>query len=227
MELDYEFRALQEAVNYRKAILQEFAPGLRGEVLEVGCGVGQISQELLSCPDVTKLTCLEPDGRFLDEHRRNAPGALALQGVARDYAERFRPQAIVSVNVLEHIDDDQTELSLYRRMLDARHGTLCLLVPARQELYSKMDAKFGHFRRYGKSELRCKLSNAGFQDVDIHYFNSAGYFAWLLVYKLLGRSTFDPGSVRFYDRRVFPWVRRFEARVCRPPIGQSLIALAR
>lgn len=227
MTPDYEFLALQEAERYRKAILNEFSRGLRGDILEVGCGVGQVSKALLSWPTVTSLTCLEPDGRFLEEHQKNAPGAVFLQGIARDYVGRFNPHAIVSVNVLEHIDDDGAELRFYRRMLSLNEGTLCLLVPACHELYAAMDAKFGHFRRYNKAELREKLFKANFKDVDIHYFNSAGYFAWLLIYRLLGKTSFEPGTVRFYDRRIFPWVYWLETHVCRPPLGQSLVALAR
>ncbi|WP_162560264.1 class I SAM-dependent methyltransferase [Methylotetracoccus oryzae] len=227
MQLDYEFLALQEAVNYRRAILREFSSGLKGEVLEVGCGVGQISQELLSRPGITRLTCLEPDSQFLVEHARNAPGAELIHGIARDYATRFTPDCIVSVNVLEHIEDDQEELGLYRRMLSAREGTLCLLVPACPELYAPIDRKFGHFRRYHHRELRQKLQAAGFKTTDLHYLNSVGYIAWALVFKGLGRTAFDPHSVRFYDRWIFPWVHRLETTLCRPPRGQSLVALAR
>ncbi|MBM4199697.1 MAG: methyltransferase domain-containing protein [Gammaproteobacteria bacterium] len=227
MELDYEFLALQEAVNYRRAILREFSEGLKGEVLEVGCGVGQVSQELLSWPGITHLTCLEPDSQFLAEHARNAPGAELIHGVARDHATRLAPDCIVSVNVLEHIEDDQEELGLYRRMLSAKEGTLCLLVPACPELYAPIDRKFGHFRRYNRRELQRKLQAAGFSAIDVHYLNSVGYIAWALVFKGLGRTTFDPQGVQFYDRWIFPWVHRFESTICRPPRGQSLVALAR
>jgi len=40
---DFEFAALSEARNYRDALLREFAAHLRGRVLEVGAGVGQIT----------------------------------------------------------------------------------------------------------------------------------------------------------------------------------------
>ena len=37
----FEFEALKLAVNYRAAIIEEFADHLRGNLLEVGAGIGQ------------------------------------------------------------------------------------------------------------------------------------------------------------------------------------------
>jgi len=43
---NFEFAALQQADNYRVALLAEFAPHLRGHVLEVGSGIGQLTEVL-------------------------------------------------------------------------------------------------------------------------------------------------------------------------------------
>src|SRR5579862_3488237 len=45
---DFEFAALSVADNYRKALLREFSEYLRGNVLEVGAGIGQITEALLA-----------------------------------------------------------------------------------------------------------------------------------------------------------------------------------
>jgi hypothetical protein len=103
---------------------------------------------------------------------------------------------------------------------------LCLLVPARPEIYAPIDKHFGHYRRYRRAELRQKLQAAGFTLRRLHYFNSAGYFAWWLTCKMLKNMSFNPAAVRFYDRVIFPCVFALESRVVRPPIGQSLIAVA-
>lgn len=49
---DFEFAALAEAKNYRAALLRDFRNELRGSVLEVGCGIGQITSELLEIPAI-------------------------------------------------------------------------------------------------------------------------------------------------------------------------------
>ena len=43
---DFEFASLSAAKNYRAAILNDFRTFLRGNVIEVGAGIGQITAQL-------------------------------------------------------------------------------------------------------------------------------------------------------------------------------------
>jgi hypothetical protein len=133
----------------------------------------------------------------------------------------------MSINVLEPIADDEGELKNYNRHLAAEHGILCLLVPARPEIYAPIDKDCGHYRRYTKPELRGKPERAGFEILQLRYYNLAGYFAWWLNFRVLKERHFDAGAVRVFDRLIFPAVHGVESRVCPPPISQSLIATAR
>jgi hypothetical protein len=135
--------------------------------------------------------------------------------------------AILSINVLEHIKEDDRELAVYRQKLAREKGALCLFVPARPEIYAPIDRDFGHFRRYTKKELCQKLERAGFEILLLRYYNFVGYFAWWLNFCALKKRGFDLQAVRFFDRIIFPPVHAFEANVCPPPIGQSLLAIAR
>jgi hypothetical protein len=101
------------------------------------------------------------------------------------------------------------------------------MVPARPEIYGQLDKDFAHFRRYTKPELRQKLERAGFEIQCLRYYNIAGYFAWGLMICILGQRHFNPASIRFFDRFIFPPVHKFESRICPPFIGQSLLAIAR
>ncbi|BCX48302.1 hypothetical protein HAHE_22100 [Haloferula helveola] len=224
---DFEFAALSEAVNYRHAIVREFKPFLKGRVLEVGAGIGQTSSAILGLDGVDELVGLEPDERFHQGFESALPEVRLIKGTTADLEAAEEFDAAVMVNVLEHIEHDKEELVRLRGLLAARSGFLCILVPARQELYSRLDAHFGHFRRYGRRELRSKLEAAGFTMNSIFYFNLAGYFAWGLRYKLLRGMSFDVGQVRLFDRKIFPLVNRLERGLCRPPVGQSLVAIAR
>jgi SAM-dependent methyltransferase len=224
---DFEFSALNEAENYRRALLAEFSPFLGDQVIEIGSGIGQFSELLSSHPSVNHLICVEPDPEFCREHRARLNKMTLVEGTVDDLPAAAEGDAIVSVNVLEHIEQDETELSAYSRILRARRGALCLFVPARKEIYAPLDRDFGHFRRYSKAELRAKLGRAGFKIQHLSYFNFVGYFAWWLNFRLLGSRSFNPGSVRFFDRVVFPVVHRMESSIARPPFGQSLLAIAR
>ena len=55
---DFEFAALAEAKNYREALFAEFQGALRGEVIEVGAGIGQMTEHLVQLPQVRRaLAC--------------------------------------------------------------------------------------------------------------------------------------------------------------------------
>ena len=168
---DFEFAALWEAVNYRAAIVREFSPYLQGHLLEVGAGIGQMSREFLSSKRVGKITCVEPDKRFAAEHARLLPEADLIVGTSADLPPGIRPDCIVSINVLEHIEHDAEEMSRYSTILRPSGGRLCILVPARPEIYAPLDRDFGHFRRYRKAELRARLEDSGFRVEQIFHFN--------------------------------------------------------
>jgi hypothetical protein len=224
---DFEFAALAEARNYRRALVAEFAPVLRGPVIEIGAGIGQLTTDLATVGSITRLLAVEPDAGFAATFQRLHPTREFLHGTASDIPAGTPWEAMVSVNVLEHIRDDAGELARWRALLAPARGHLCLFVPARPELYAPIDKDFGHFRRYVKPELRQKLEGAGFEIVRLHYFNAIGYFAWLASFVALKKRTFDVGSVRLFDRAIFPWSHALERRVLRPPFGQSLLAVAR
>ncbi len=224
---NFEFAALWEAKNYRKAIVEEFRSALKGHVLEVGGGIGQMSEAFQALPGVTELTCVEPDAHYAAEIRKRLPHARLHEGTVFDLDGAVQPDCIVSINVMEHIEADQAEMDEYARRLRPTSGFFCILTPARPELHAPIDDDFGHFRRYTKAELRGKLERAGFAVERIHYYNSLGYFAWLIGFKWGKARTFKVPQVRFYDRWLFPMVHTLEHRVLRPPFGQSLIAIAK
>lgn len=224
---DFEFAALNEAKNYREALIREFAPFLKGDLLEIGAGIGQITELLRQLPSTRKLVSIEPDASFCSRHRQTFPGHELVEGTVDQLPPGTAWDGVVSINVLEHIDDDEGELKKYAALLRSRKGTLCLLVPARPEIYAPIDRDFGHFRRYTRPELCRKLSGAGFQNSTICYFNLIGYFAWWLYFCVLKKRAFEAGKVRFYDRRIFPAGYSLESKVIRPPFGQSLLVIAK
>lgn len=224
---NFEFAALSEAVNYREAIAKLFSPYLKGDILEVGAGIGQMLSDVARLCRPQSITAVEPDPRFAAELQRNLPFARVWQGLEADLPASESFDAILSVNVLEHIEEDEKELLRWRKRLAPRKGDLCILVPARPELYSQMDLDFGHFRRYTKKELTRKLDASGFSNVAASYFNVAGYFAWLLNFKILNARHFNRTAVRSFDRFIFPFCQRIENAIGWRPVGQSLVAVAK
>ncbi len=225
--VDFEFQTLRWARNYRRALFQEFAPAIRGRVLEIGAGIGQMSQGFSEAPNVTRFLALEPDPRFHAAFRAAHPRLDLFPGSVESLQERSGWDTLLAINVLEHIEDDGAALTAWAGLLRERRGRLALFVPARPELYSPIDRIFGHFRRYTKQDLANRLAAAGFTVERLHYFNLAGYFAWAVNFRLLRRHNFGQGQVLLFDRLILPILHTLERRIVRPPLGQSLIAIAR
>lgn len=224
---DFEFQALNEAQNYRRALLREFGPYLKGNVLEVGAGIGQITEELRSVSSIETLCAVEPDVNFCERIRAKFPDQNVVHGTVADINELKSWNTILSVNVLEHIEDDEVELRRYFQLLKSTEGSLCLFVPARPEIYAPIDRDFGHFRRYTRTSLFKKLEAAGFVVDRIRYFNVIGYFAWWLNFCVFKKRSFEREAVRFFDRVIFPIVNWSETTISAPPTGQSLLVVAR
>lgn len=224
---DFEFAALSEARNYREALIKEFSPVLKGNVMEIGAGIGQITNHLLSLPRIVNLLSIEPDPTFADRFRNEHPAASFIEGTIENASPSTGWDSILSINVLEHIEHDEAELCRYRNVLLEKKGALCLFVPARPEIYAPIDDDFGHYRRYTRAELMQKLKSAGFSIERLSYFNCLGYFAWWFNFCVLKKRNFERGKVVMFDRLLFPIIHNLESRIMRPPFGQSLLAIAR
>jgi SAM-dependent methyltransferase len=114
---------------------------------------------------------------------------------------------IYTVNVLEHLEDDQALLDAFYRALEPG-GMLFIYVPAFPLLFSANDERVGHYRRYRIGPLAEMLRRSGFSLERSSYVDSIGFFAGL-AYRYLGNADgdLDVGAVRLYDRAVFPLSR--------------------
>lgn len=223
-----ELDALAGAVNYYSLLSRRFAPYARGRVVEVGAGVGTFAEYLLRIPAVTELVLVEPaDNNFptLRERFAGNPRVRTVHGYLEQLDAGTAADALVAVNVMEHVEDDRAFLEHAGGVLRPG-GHLLLFVPAVPQIYGTLDAAFEHFRRYTRGGLDARLRETGLDVLDLRYTNLPGVLGWALMGKVLRRRTISPASVETYDRWVMPVVSRVE-EFWRPPIGQSLLAIAR
>ena len=92
---------------------------------------------------------------------------------------------MVMLNVLEHIEDDVSALKNAMKLLKPG-GSLVIEVPAGPYLYDGYDAELHHFRRYSATELKRKLSEAGFMVLRQSHLGFILYPAFVAV-KLLNK----------------------------------------
>jgi SAM-dependent methyltransferase len=225
-----DLTAMAQGGNYYRWILREFRPHLGRRILEVGAGSGTFAAHLLAEADPERAVLLEPAtnlqpflrGRFAGDSRVEV---ISLPLPAAQEALSTTPfDSVVSVNVLEHIPDDGEALAIMAGLLRSG-GALLLFVPALPGLYGSLDAAFGHHRRYTRRELAGKLEAAGLGVRRIVYVNLPGALAWFVSGRILRWPTLRPGAVRLYDRLAIPLIAAVERRI-RPPLGQSLLAVA-
>ena len=222
-----ELESMREARNYYAWILGQFAPYLGQRVVEVGAGTGNFAEFLLARPSIRALVLVEPADNLLPLLARRLSDDPRVR-VVRSLTEvgpSFGADSVASVNVLEHVDDDEALLRQMHRVL-APGGRALLLVPAGPWLYGTLDAAFGHRRRYTKRSLTVRLERAGFAVIGLRHMNVPGVIGWAVAGKVLRRSALSRRAVLLYDRWVVPWAARLERRV-QFPLGQSLVAIAR
>lgn len=213
---------MQEAANYNRYLLdtvRKHAPP-RARVLDFGAGSGQFAAPLKA--QGLDVTALEPDQ--LLQQRLRAQGLRVVSDAQELPDSSF--DYIYTLNVLEHIEDDAAVLRDLHAKLTA-HGKLLIYVPAFQVLYTSMDAKVGHVRRYTRGSLTQRVTAAGFRIEHVAYADSIGYFATLL-FKLIGNKNGHVSltALKLYDRAVFPLSRGLDLLVQRW-FGKNLLLTCR
>lgn len=221
--------ALQHLVHYPNWIMDYLSPIAHGDILEVGPGLGGLSRRLRMNAD--SLDLLEPSRRHADlladcfcadDKVRVLP--LSIEAFSVD-APRGVYDTVVAVNILEHVEDDQSALDTFFRVLRPG-GYLFLFVPALRFLFSEFDRRIGHFRRYHREELQRQVEGARFVVESIRYFDVCGIMPWWVTNTVMGSTQINPRLARWYDRLVVPVSRRVEHWVA-PPLGKNIVVIAR
>jgi SAM-dependent methyltransferase len=131
-------------------------------ILEIGCSSGFMLKKMkLALPDATIVgadVVREPLYRLAKELPSVPLFRFDLLQCPLP-ADSF--DAIVMLNVLEHIEDDISALAQVHRILKPG-GIAVIEVPAGPHLYDAYDKALNHFRRYSISELKAKFQIAGF-----------------------------------------------------------------
>jgi len=214
------------ALNYHRWIIDSFAPYLGETTAEVGAGVGSVSKLLLGT-GIRRLFAFEPSPNMfplLEEELRPERRARALNEFFSPRTAEENFDSVVYINVLEHIQDDRTELTNALETLRPE-GHLLLFVPALEWLYSDFDKQIGHFRRYTKRGLSGLVRDVGFTLVRAQYFDLAGIIPWYVNYVLL-RNSMRSAGVSLYDRFVVPIMKPLES-VVTPPIGKNVLLIGK
>ena len=223
---------------YRLWQLDLISPYLGRTVLEVGAGNGRFAnvahQEGRS---FDRYLALEPGTHFftgLQKLQRAIPNFKVEDSVidALPASCTAAFDTVLSIHVMEHVEDDEAFLRQCLEKVSA-NGFVVILVPALNALYSDLDRKIGHFRRYDKPMMRELARRAGAELLVNRYDNLIGVLGWYWICKVRGVDYHTAenkkalkGSFGFFSRYVLPVMSAVEKHVS-PPIGLNLTAVLR
>jgi len=212
---------MEGARNYNAWLFARCEPYLGGRVLDVGAGIGTFVELAAPGRDVV---AVEPDPAFwpvLAARFGRRSNVKVVRGTADDVVGEF--DAILCLNVLEHIRDDRATLRRFHELL-VPGGRLLLLVPAHPTLYGSIDRALAHERRYSKAELRERLVEARFEPETLRLVNPLGAVGWFLASRVQRSDRVQEGPLLLYDKLV-PLLRLVD-RV-EWPLGLSVWTVAR
>jgi SAM-dependent methyltransferase len=208
--------------NYNQFIVTQFIfhATCTTRVLDFGAGIGTLSNIWKKQEPASLITCFEPDeSQVKIILERGLSGFTSLSDDSEfDY--------IFTSNVLEHIEEDRAAIKYLFNHLGS-DGKLGIFVPANKFIYSHIDKKFEHFRRYSKRELIEKVAESGFKIDSCVFVDSIGLFAWLFL-KIFKLQISESGSrlLPIYDKFIWPISQFLDNLGLKYLFGKNLLLLA-
>ena len=222
-------RIIKLAKNYNAFLIRQVVKIIRKNnyknILDFGCADGYFLETMKkNCQEIVPFG-VEIDNSSIEFCRQKN---LNIYENIKDIPCNL--DLIYSFNVLEHIETDTETMQNFYDILE-QNGKLVLYVPALTFLFSSMDKKVGHYRRYEKQKLIDKLTKIGFIIEKIEFCDSLGVLATLLYIlkdTLLknNNGNISKISIVLYDI-IFPLSRLLDILVFKKYCGKNLLVIAK
>jgi len=242
MDRDYELQTHQAEDRHwwyrgRRTVLDgviaELGLPANARLLDAGCGSGRFMVELAQLGNVTGVELSDTSVALARE--RQLGEIVAGSVLEMPFADDSFDLA-VSLDVIEHLEDDLAALRELRRVV-APGGALLVTVPAYQWLWSGHDEINHHHRRYTRRSLQHAAEQDGWNQTRTTYFNSL-LLPIAIILRVLERfstktteSSLDlwvpPAPLNWLLERPLALEAALIARNGRIPAGLSLLAVFR
>ncbi len=210
-EVDAEGEETLDVIRYADKfnawMYKTIRPYCTGNILEIGSGLGNISQFFLADEVLITLTDVRSNYcKHLQERFGLFPSLqkICLMDLTDDaFDTKFKHlfdsfDCVFALNVVEHIYNDELAVANCKKLLK-KGGNLLILVPSYSFLFNDIDRSLEHYRRYNKKSLSLLFSKNELPIVQSFYFNFMGIFAWFVSGKLQGNKTIPKGQMKLYN----------------------------
>ncbi len=221
---------MSAAPRYNAWQFEQIAPWIGRRVLEVGSGIGNMSQhivaggrELVVLSDTDEWYRQQLCQRFRDHPEVQVEALTLPDPDAEARLGALALDTVVALNVVEHIEDHVGTLRSMASLL-APGGRVVVLVPSLPSIHGTLDEELGHYRRYTPSLLRSTYEQAGLRMEKLFWFNRLGTLGWWFNARVRRARRIPLGQLRSFDSMV-PLLRL--EQLLPLPFGQSLIAIGR
>ncbi|PLW80703.1 hypothetical protein C0585_01285 [Candidatus Woesearchaeota archaeon] len=218
MKCEENLKNISEQTNYVNWIYEIIKPSLKGDILEVGSGVGALTSFIEKEKKVFPI-----DIRKYDHyHSIKKPIIFDIQDDPSILKRKF--DTILCVNVLEHIENDINSLNNMRKLLK-KEGNLILFVPAIKKVYGRIDKANLHYRRYNKEDIKKKLKISNFDIEEIKYHNFVGLMGWIYQNNIIKKDLHNVNDLKRFNL-LCPLFQKIE-KIFPPLLGLSLLVIAK
>ncbi len=133
------------------------------QILEIGCGTGYVLKGLADFPKF-RLSGADIYLEGLKYAKKRVPASQFIQLDATRLPFEAEFDVVGAFDTLEHIEQDLTVMqNIYKALKPA--GFFFISVPQHRFMWSEVDVRSFHKRRYSRKELLEKLEQAGFKIV--------------------------------------------------------------
>lgn len=222
--------AISFAPGFNKYMYETIEPFCKGHILEIGAGIGNISEHFVNKGAEISLTDIRDNYvEILESNfKESAKEIFNLDIVSPDFDTKFKSHfesydSIFALNVVEHIEDHELAIRNIKKLLRP-NGHIIILVPAYQVLYNSFDKALEHFRRYTQTSLT-QIIKPEFEIIHRQYFNVFGIAGWIVSGGILKKKTIPRNQMELYDKLI--GLSRFLDKLVLNKIGLSVITVGK
>jgi 2-polyprenyl-3-methyl-5-hydroxy-6-metoxy-1,4-benzoquinol methylase len=194
---------------------------LGGEILEIGCGIGNMTEILIKYGNVT---ATDYDKYYIANAKKRLKNKVKVgfgdAETGKFFFKNRKFDVVINFNVLEHIKNDEAAIENMGNVLK-KGGKLAIVTPAHKILFGTLDKNLDHYRRYSKDDISEKFVKAGFAVAEVKYLNWFGALGWFVNSRILHRRILPSKQLGIFGKIARPFL--FLEKYVSPPFGLSVL----